>query len=368
VAEAVRTALFVDFDQVFGGLHRDWPLAAERFATRPEDWLGFLERGQHEVVPGGGKPRPRRVLLRRCYLNPVGAVPAAGGMAGSQRFAGYRAFFTQTGFAVVDCPPLTAQGKNSADIVMAMDIMDALAHGTRFDEFVILSGDADFTPVLMRIRAHDRTTAILADPFTARAYRAVADLPIRHETFLEQGLKLTYEQREAARRASQRAVEEGPMAAAPGEAVAEAGVDAAPVEAAVAPEAAAAAEATREPVDAVLHRVLGVPLLPDVAYRALFRHLAAILRAAGQGRAVPQSMQAAILHARCAADGQDVPREAAAYVLASLPGEDGGEVTEGGLATRFRDSVRANCQAAGLGLSLAELRRVDAWLGGGTGA
>jgi hypothetical protein len=202
MAEAIRTALFVDFDQVFGGLHREWPIAAERFATRPEDWLGFLETGQHAVLPGGAKPPPRKVLLRRCYLNPVGAVPAANGVPGSARFSRFRAFFTQAGFAVVDCPPLTSQGKNSADIVMAMDIMDALAHGTRFDEFVILSGDADFTPVLMRIRAHDRATAILADPFTARAYRAVADLPIRQETFIELGLKLTYEQREAARQAA----------------------------------------------------------------------------------------------------------------------------------------------------------------------
>ena len=36
---------------------------------------------------------------------------------------------------------------------MVMDVRDYLNHGTYFDEFVILSGDADFTPVLHRLRA-----------------------------------------------------------------------------------------------------------------------------------------------------------------------------------------------------------------------
>lgn len=48
---------------------------------------------------------------------------------------------------MVDCPPLTASGKNSADIVMTLDIADAIGHLTRFDKFVLLSSDADFTPV-----------------------------------------------------------------------------------------------------------------------------------------------------------------------------------------------------------------------------
>jgi hypothetical protein len=81
----------------------------------------------------------------------------------------------------VDCPPLTARGKNAADIVMVMDIIDALEHSTKFEEFIILSGDADFTPVLSRLRAHDRRTAIFADSRTAASYRAVSDLVISLE-------------------------------------------------------------------------------------------------------------------------------------------------------------------------------------------
>jgi uncharacterized LabA/DUF88 family protein len=52
---------------------------------------------------------------------------------------------------VIDCPPLTSQNKNGADIRMVMDILDALNHQTRFNEFILLSSDADFTPLLTRL-------------------------------------------------------------------------------------------------------------------------------------------------------------------------------------------------------------------------
>jgi len=45
---------------------------------------------------------------------------------------------------------------------MAIDIVEALTHSTNFDEFVIFSADADFTPVLRRIREHDRQTLVVS--------------------------------------------------------------------------------------------------------------------------------------------------------------------------------------------------------------
>ena len=183
MAEApIRTALFVDFDQVYGGLYRIRPEAAERFATQPDKWLRFFEEGQHvKGLDEGDEATQRVILVRKCYLNPVGSVRnAAPGPYRSgppsrdlqDNFSKYRAYFTRAAFSVVDCPPLTSRGKNSADIVMAMDIIDALGHKTHFEEFIILSGDADFTPVLLRLREHDRATTILGDTLVAAAYRA----------------------------------------------------------------------------------------------------------------------------------------------------------------------------------------------------
>src|SRR5438477_4271946 len=153
---ARKAALFVDFDNIYLSLQKADRRAAERFARQPDRWLRWLAAGAHAVQSrgeAGGQGDPRNVLLRRCYLTP-------------NRFGDYRPFFTRAGFIVVDCPPLTGMGKNSADIVMVMDILDALEHQTRFEEFLVFSGDADFTPVLLRLRMHDRRTAVLTDAFT----------------------------------------------------------------------------------------------------------------------------------------------------------------------------------------------------------
>lgn len=41
-----------------------------------------------------------------------------------------------------------SEGKTSTDIHMVLDIIDLLQHETHYDEFIVFSADADFTPVL----------------------------------------------------------------------------------------------------------------------------------------------------------------------------------------------------------------------------
>lgn len=173
----LRTALFIDFDNIFLGLRDRAEEDAEVFATQPGRWLAWLERELERLdVAGGGEAgRQRRILVRRCYLNP-------------RAFNRYRPFFIRSAFEVVDCPPLTSQGKTSADITMALDVMDALNFSTRFDEFIIFSGDADFTPVLLRLRKHDRETAVLAVGPSSAAYEAAADRVVSTDRFLEEGI------------------------------------------------------------------------------------------------------------------------------------------------------------------------------------
>ncbi|MFS0706355.1 NYN domain-containing protein, partial [Cellulomonas sp. 179-A 9B4 NHS] len=153
----LRSALLVDFDNVYIGLKRLDPAAAEAFATEPGHWLAQLAQGSDtdgEVT--------RRFLVRACYLNP-------------SVYSRYRPNFTRAGFRVVDCPSLTQQGKSSADINLVLDAVDALAAPTRYDEFVIVSADADFTPLAQRCRADDRRVTIITASPAASAYRSVAD-------------------------------------------------------------------------------------------------------------------------------------------------------------------------------------------------
>lgn len=173
----VKSALFVDFDNIFIGLQQTDPRAAERFAREPLSWIEWLERSV--AVPDGDDGtaggRKRRLLVRRCYLNP-------------RSFNRFRAFFIRSGFEVIDTPPLTSQGKTSADVHMVLDLVDSLHHPTRFDEFIVFSGDADFTPLLLRLRKHDRRSLVLAVGYASSAYKAACDVLIDQETFVEEAL------------------------------------------------------------------------------------------------------------------------------------------------------------------------------------
>jgi hypothetical protein len=179
-----RAALYLDFDNVFAGLALRDEWAAWRFAAEPGRWLAWLAAGGD----GGGA---RRILVRRCYLNPAGwTEPAPGGglaqWLGQPRlyYSRFRAEFVRAGIQVIDCPRL-ARLKNGADIQMALDIADALGHPTRFDEFILLSGDSDFTPLLHRLREHDRHSLLVARDASAQALRTAADGVIALEDFAE---------------------------------------------------------------------------------------------------------------------------------------------------------------------------------------
>jgi hypothetical protein len=172
----MKSALFVDFDNVFSQLRHLQPDAAERFARHPSEWIGWLTNSLPLPEPHEDGER-RRLLVRRCYLNP-------------NWYQNYRHAFLRAGFEIVDCPPVTSQGKTSTDIHMVLDIVDLLQHETRCDEFIVFSADADFTPVLRKLRRYDRRTTVLAIGFPSAAYQASADLLIDERLFLREALGL----------------------------------------------------------------------------------------------------------------------------------------------------------------------------------
>jgi hypothetical protein len=156
------SALFLDFDNVLSGLREGAGAAiAHRFAAEPDAWLSF--------VAGEAS----RCLIRRCYLNPAGYLEAPDG--DRVWFGEFRWAFQAAGFEVVDCPRITRL-KNGADIRMALDMLDTLASPlARIERFVLMSTDADFVPLLLRLRAGDRRTRLVAHPEVGRILRAAAD-------------------------------------------------------------------------------------------------------------------------------------------------------------------------------------------------
>lgn len=170
----MKSALFVDFDNVFSGLRRLDPAVADQFASQPLTWIRWLTESL-PAPPHAPSGSNRRLLVRRCYLNP-------------QVYQRFRPAFNRAGFEIIDCPAMTSEGKTSTDIHMVLDIVDLLQHDVHYDEFIVFSADADFTPVLRKLRRWDRRTTVLAIGFPSAAYQASADLLIDQDEFVRAGL------------------------------------------------------------------------------------------------------------------------------------------------------------------------------------
>lgn len=166
----LHSALFIDYDNVRTELDGYDPAVAARFSNKPLLWLEAME--QSMALPSGVEAAGRRIVSRRCYASP-------------HRINNYRRNFTQTGFEVIDCPPLTAHLKNSADIYIVMDIVDYLQRYPNIEEFIILSADADFVPVLNRLRKELKKSVIFTSYNTTAAYRNCSDRTIEADFFAE---------------------------------------------------------------------------------------------------------------------------------------------------------------------------------------
>lgn len=170
----MKTAIFVDFDNVYSGLKQISLKAANDFAGKPLKWLKWLiqEFDRNDIASSSDQ---RRVLVRRCYLNP-------------QWYQQYRRSFHEAGFEIIDCPPMTSTGKTSTDIHLVLDAIDTLLDPTHFDEFIVFSADADFSPLLRRLRRHDRRTVMFAAGVASKSYKASADYVIEIDEFLKDAL------------------------------------------------------------------------------------------------------------------------------------------------------------------------------------
>lgn len=168
-----KTVLLIDGDNIYFSLRNRDERLAEAFVMHPETTLKWLIESKDAQF---FDEVSRRFLVMRIYLNPNYSWK-------------YRSNFTNAGFQVIDTPPLTASNKTAADMMMAVDALDLMRDlDVYYNEFVIISADADFTPLLLRLRQAGRHTAILPVGQSSQAYRAIADLVISQEHFIQDGL------------------------------------------------------------------------------------------------------------------------------------------------------------------------------------
>jgi len=158
-SRSIRSAIFIDYENVG---HRALP------DTIP-NWIAWLERGEFD------KParRRRKLIQKRVYWN-----SAADHL---------RDNFQKAGFTAILCPKFSGL-KNGADIKMAMDVVEITRDNPKIGEFILVTKDSDFVPVLQWLRQHKRRTAVLVDPshpavFTT--YRTHADTVIPVRDFMQ---------------------------------------------------------------------------------------------------------------------------------------------------------------------------------------
>lgn len=139
---ARRIALFIDFEN----LVTNTGITASNFDLQPAlDRL--LEKG--------------KVIYRRAYCD-------------WSRFKEAKGHLHEFGVELVDVPPSTRAGKNSADMRLVIDALELCYAREHINTFVIASGDSDFCPLAYKLRENDRFVIGLAvkeatSPFFVKA-------------------------------------------------------------------------------------------------------------------------------------------------------------------------------------------------------
>jgi len=137
-----RIALFIDFEN----LVTNTGITAPTFNLQPAlDRL--LEKG--------------KVIFRRAYCD-------------WSRFRDAKEHLHEFGVELVDVPPSTRAGKNSADMRLVIDALELCYAREHINTFVIASGDSDFCPLAYKLRENDRFVIGLAvkeatSPFFVKA-------------------------------------------------------------------------------------------------------------------------------------------------------------------------------------------------------
>ena len=118
--QTVKSALLIDFDNIVGAVGRE-------FGQKIPNWLAWLEDGQF------ADKKKRRFLTKRVYWNAHNEV--------------YRTSFEENDFEAISCPSIV-KNKSAADMIIALDAMKSAYGSPSIEEYIVLTTDTDFVPLL----------------------------------------------------------------------------------------------------------------------------------------------------------------------------------------------------------------------------
>jgi hypothetical protein len=135
MSDAIQSVLMIDYENV-GGLVP---------VKTVERWLAWFEDGQYDP-----ERRPRTFAARRIYYTNIARKPK------NEEARQWLTF--------VECPRPYFGAKNVVDMALILDVAEMAFHDPSINEFVILSRDRDYLPLLGRLRQMGRRTVALAHP------------------------------------------------------------------------------------------------------------------------------------------------------------------------------------------------------------
>ena len=305
MAEFTKSALFLDYEGLQRAMSGGERTNDTRLADRAPAWLAAIESGRL-IGPKGTR---RQLLIKRCYAGPS--------VRGRQRD-----LLVSAGFEVIDCGA-GESARSSADLHMAMDTVEALARPNGPEEFIVLGGGSDLTPLLTRLRSAKRAVAIYVGGSTPASERSLADAALDGAGF-----------------AAFLAADEPPPAKSAGSA----SIDRSEIE----------AFARR------IHAATNIPLFSPRTFAELFRALTEEIHQNGYHF----QMTAKNVADRLTAEGRNVARRQVVFIVKGLALK--GHVfstddTPERLAEVFRDQAQYLITNAGISLDENQSRLLTAW-------
>jgi uncharacterized LabA/DUF88 family protein len=114
--------------------------------------LENLALGAGEDLPGEADPIPYKALERLCRDYGSTSIRRAYADWSRPEFGRYQHSLAQNGITLIQVTRFGAQQKNAADILMAVDAMEVLITHPDVGTFLLVAGDGDYSPLVLRLR------------------------------------------------------------------------------------------------------------------------------------------------------------------------------------------------------------------------
>jgi uncharacterized LabA/DUF88 family protein len=158
-----RAVLLIDLENFYISREKlaPPPYGPDRFAADLEHLLTFARE-----AAGAGTDAERPLIVRRAYANFNSRRPRAAGVGFGMDYFLQKIpdVLLDQGVEPVQVFQLSRGGtrtKNAADMRMAMDATALLGTASGIEQFVLVTGDADFIPVILELKRHGRDVAVI---------------------------------------------------------------------------------------------------------------------------------------------------------------------------------------------------------------